>query len=408
MALFHISYCYMNSVGGQDQILFAEDFHQIEQRFPSPVRRYCWGTAVFDIYQAKQFYDAAWGHEAVRAMVRQARRAYCRYGNVPLEDAYDSKALVYLCRVQFPYNALASPEQKNILLKEWLSIRFIPADGEPASTEDLDQFLYARRPIRHWFEERLGGSDNLFLRKILTISRICGIPPHLAQPGTASTALLPTSLQYTALAFFFLNHHLFTELHFNNIQYVTGVFSEVLLHKIIMALRQQAYPSFTMPAAEDQIGCSPEHITLDRSVMAHQFPGYFLNVYQLVALLQRLYWQGKLTIATFACYAPHFFSAILQSWQRFSYKELLQALQGIGNLLTVVGPIPHSLLTGEELRALVEKEVADGSRLRIVSTSQWRFSIEESFKALAATHFNMSTTKAESISPYEFSTTFNR
>ena len=54
------------------------------------------------------------------------------------------------------------------------------------------------------------------------------------------------------------------------------------------------------------------------------------------------------------------------------YTEMLVYLKGLGKMLTLNGLIRGSKLTGERLRALINKEVEDGPCLHIVSTKYWR------------------------------------
>lgn len=312
-----------------------------------PLKVYKIGSATFRIYKAKDLYHPFWNSETLKRITKFARQSYLRYGDVPTIDNYDNNAAVYLCRTTYEN------------MEEWLCLRFVPGDTRDHSLEDVDQYLYNGRSIAGTLKKKLVLKNNP-IKKSVAVSRLCGIPPYTVK-FTAQQDILSRSMKYTAQAFGLINKEFFSEKHFS---YLVGVFRPEVSKKL---LKFSPGLNLSFPDAYEILKCKPDQIYLDRKSLAYHFPGYFLNIEQLVELLQKLIEENKLKIEFIKKYAKK-----LLSGKKFKdYKEILKNISGISKVLLWKGKIPQSKLNGNELRSLVDKSVDDGPRLKIVTVASW-------------------------------------
>ena len=146
--------------------LSISQINRISKTLREPVASFKNKEAVFDVFRATDLYQNKWNKKSFFEIVCECRRAYQRYGDVPLIDEYDKKSIIYLCRSRFLLKI--SGVKRKIPMEEWLSIRFIPADESPESTEDLDQYTYKNKDIGYWVYKKLFYNDHDFLQKIVS------------------------------------------------------------------------------------------------------------------------------------------------------------------------------------------------------------------------------------------------
>ncbi|TSC83753.1 MAG: hypothetical protein G01um101413_893 [Parcubacteria group bacterium Gr01-1014_13] len=304
-----------------------------------PLKIYKIGSVIFRIYKAKNLYQPSWNNAVLKKITKLARQSYLRYGRVPLIDEYDKNAAIFLCRSSFGK------------LEEWLCLRFVPGNTDTHLLEDLNQYVYNGKTIVNIIKNKLVFRDNDLQTKLVAISRLCGIAPK------------NSAMKHTAQAFALINKEFFSETHFS---YFLGVFRPEVLKKI---LRFSSRFSLSFPDAYKTLKCRPEQVYLDRSWSAYHFPGYFLNASQLLKSLQKLIEEKKLNIVFIKKYAKNYNPEIKKT---ANYMEILNMIYGINAVLLWKGKIPGSKITGEELRALLDRSVADGSKLKIISAANWK------------------------------------
>ncbi len=316
-----------------------------------PVRIYKIGTATFRIYKAKNLYHPAWNSDVLKEITKTARRSYLRYGQMPLVDDYDKNAAIYLCRISYNNR------------EEWLCLRFVPGDTDNHSLEDLNQYVFNGKSIADIIKKKLVLTKNNLATKLVAISRLCGISPYsVTEPASKAGASFPVTIKYTARAFVLINKEFFSETHFS---YLVGVFRPEVLKKIS---HFSSRLNLFFPDACQILKCRTSQIRLDRSWLAYRFPGYFLNVEQLLKLLQKLIKEKKLSVDFIKKYAKNYRLTIKKSK---NYTETLKTISGISTVLLWKGKIPGSKTSGEELRRLANQLVADGPKLKIVTVASW-------------------------------------
>lgn len=315
-----------------------------------PLRVYKIGEAVFQIYQAKNLYHSVWNSGVLKKIVKTARRSYLRYGRILLTDAYDKNAAIYLCRTSYGN------------LEEWLCLRFVPGGTGRHLLEDLNQYVYDGKSIAEVIANKLTLTKNGLATKLVAISRLCGIMPYYRVNIADKDVVSPVSMKYTAQAFALINKDFFSEERFT---YLVGVFRPEVLKKV---LHFSSGLNFVFPDVCKILKCKPAQVRLDRNWLAYRFPGYFLNAEQLIKLLQRLIKEKKLNITFIKKYAKNFAPEIDHSK---NYTGILKMISGISAVLLWKGKIPGSAISGEELRRLADRLVADGPKLKIIAVSSW-------------------------------------
>ena len=71
----------------------------------------------------------------------------------------------------------------------------------------------------------------------------------------------------------------------------------------------------------------------------------------------------------FKCYLANSIGGFLDHFKKISPK--------LKNILTVIGPLYGTSITGEEMRTIFDREVDDGPKLRIMNMDAWHNSIEK-------------------------------
>lgn len=321
-----------------------------------PLKIYKIGRVVFSLYQAKNLFQPNWQNKTLFRIVKIARRAYLRYGSVPLTDDYDKDAAVYLCRAEYQFT------------EEWLCLRFVPGSTGANHLEDLNYYFYKGKSIAACVKAKLFLHKKDFKNKLVAISRICGIAPYAVKTKhAASREKTLGALKYTAQSFALINREFF--LPNRQFTYLVSVFRPELLDKILHLGSRMA---LFLPPAYKILSCRPEEIRLNRRSAAYRFPGYFLNIFDLLNLLDKLIKEKKLSVSSVRHYAPAYAPSLKREFQTKKYAEILQSLKGLSGFLSAPGKIFGSALTGRELRRLAGKYVGDGPVLKIIAVSEWK------------------------------------
>lgn len=324
-----------------------------------PIQKYVVGKTTFLIYKVKDLYNPRWNHRLLKAITKEARKSYLRYGNVSSFDKYDRNAEVYLCR--------ATDSET----EEWLSLRFVPGQTGSGPLEDLGQYVCSGKPLAAVIKEMLLPQDRNFQNKLVAISRICGIPSYSTGSKKSTRIASPSSMKYTNQSFIFINKTFFYK---NNFVYLMGVFRKELLKKL---LHYDKSTSLYLPNAHEVLGCEPHHLYLNRNLLAHRFPGYFLNTIQLIKLLDKLVQQEKLSVSSVKKFVKFYNPNFAEYLKEKKYLEVLGLTKGLHKLLLAKNKIPGSKISGDELRDLVAKYVDDGPDLKIISVENWKKQLEK-------------------------------
>jgi hypothetical protein len=178
-------------------------------------------------------------------------------------------------------------------------------------------------------------------------------------------------MKYLARSFGLVNKLFFSQYEF---AYLTGTLRKELLKKV---LRFNSKIYLYLPDAHKIIGCASSEVRLDRSLLAYNFPGYFLNIPELVSLLEKLIKQGKLSFDSVKTFLKFYQPNFKKYLEKKKYVEVLNRIKGLDKLLLFSGPIPKAKIKGEELRSLIAKHVSDGPVLKIVAVDKWKKQLDK-------------------------------
>lgn len=341
---------------------------------PSPAREYQFGDARFFVYKVKDKSERNFPQKELHTLLLEARKTYLRYGDVALTDSYDEKSSIYLTRIVYHYQV----DNVSIPLEEWVSVRFVPASGDPISTEDLDACVYNNRPLSESLHKMLLSDKPEPLKHLVTISRICRIVPRVPVDNVFfSGNFLPQKNKYTALAFTAMNE-VFLEESKNRgeeYHYFTALAKPELFEKVLhfQTNTTKVYFPFS-PASEILQLKNDERLRIHRSLLSYRHPGYFLHLEEMIALLEKLIELGRLTENSWQHYfqTKMCFAEFRQKHEESPYHEFLPFIQGLSKLLLTPGWIEGSRMHGTELRSLVDLCVSDAVQLYIAPASKWK------------------------------------
>jgi hypothetical protein len=170
-------------------------------QLPTPIKTELLAGAKLSVYLAKDFFKSEWSSKKALKILKQARRSYLRYGNVPLLDKYDRKSLIYLVRAEYKVKI----DKKTLPVEEWLSVRFVPGYGKPLLTEDFAHCIANNKPLKYLFKKKLFPETKNFSRHIATLSRLCKIPPKILDSNWSQTIPGLKKNKYTLHSFCLAN-----------------------------------------------------------------------------------------------------------------------------------------------------------------------------------------------------------
>lgn len=368
--------------------LTSNQLRVLLRRLPEPVSKHTIGTVDFEIYKAKDLLNPNWINEALFRLVLDARMSYYRYGDFTLLDEYDKKSAIYLVRVRYKLPLFGI--KQGCPVEEWLSTRLIPVRGDPYGIEDFELFIYQGKTLITAFQERLFDPHGRYLDSFVASSRTCGIRPYCKSEKDENKLKKEAILKhkYTAICFALIHQRFWEECLISDFpfEYIVGTVVNKFMDKalVIVVNGKEFIPNFIPIHQFLKIG-KGEEIKLDRhrkDFYTYRFPTYFLNTHQLIDLLLKLIEGKKLSNNTIQYY--------LQT--NLTLKEILRQdnftveyLRKLNRLLTIHGPIKGAVLTGEQLRKILDKEVDDAPELRITKIEDWIKSIKYLLHA-AKTH----------------------
>lgn len=342
-----------------------------------PIAQYSFEGVLIQIYRVKNLHSSEWNSPQLKQYLMHARQSYLRYGHVPLIDDFDMKSEIYITRVTYSIknDSLSYP------VEEWLSMRFVPSDGNPRYTEDLLYCLCKDKPLIQWLSESNFSGTKNSAQHMIAISRICSIPPRkIPKYKYKKDVFFPERLHYTAISFALMNKT-FLDNQNSSLKYykhMTGIFRDEFIDKILTArtLEKEIVPDFTF--GYKLLGLNDIHaLTLNRSaplLYPYHFPNYFFQIDELHKALGNLYSHESITRETLIHYMgeeahPDKWIHNLDYFKRISPK--------LEHMLTVIGPLYGASITGEKMRAVLDREVGDGPKLRIMNMDAWQNSIEK-------------------------------
>ncbi|MEK7560439.1 MAG: hypothetical protein AAB539_00590 [Patescibacteria group bacterium] len=357
--------------------LTPQEILSLSRRLPHPAETYRLDDVCFDLYPVKDGDDRQWKYGVLYRLLLEARMSYARYGNVPLFDEYDYKSWIYLIRVRYTMHFPRRSGAKRV--EEWFSARFVPAVPQPPLTPDFAECTYRNGSLVCRVAEKLLNGRAAKIEKIVTVSKICGIHPYMADGDGAGLTALSRHHRYSAACFALINRHFFCDAAASAFRFLSGLFRQELIEKSL-TMRSltdgQRLPRFT--PAYLLLDCPERDIVVNRPVSAYEFPAYFLDVKQLLQLLRRLIAKKIITYATLDGAIPvacdRDFVLLLED-----IGNAIPRLRHLGKLLARRGKLPHTRCTGEMLRLFIDVCVADGPQLQIMNVASWKNSIERFF-----------------------------
>lgn len=333
----------------------------------------------FNIYLAKDLYDPNWKNQFLKDKVQEARSTYRDYysQNLPFFDEYDSKSAVYLVQIGYWIN----DDDGEFEVEEWISMRFLPTDGNPPDSLDfqLQEVVngISRRHLIDAMSETLveNGDTREFFSEVISFSRFCAIrPKSLDQRYQQRLNLFfekhfgRVKNLFTASAFG-LTLEAFREYLIKigrNYKWISCQIHERVKNDVLKLDTKEGIKYWPFKLAEETLQLPDnQKIRINRDnneLYIYSYPGYFLSLEDLTRELSELIMKGKLSGSLVFKYFPQ-----LTNWQASSELPHVTDFRNLGVLLTKSGPLPDSQLTGEELRDYLNKTVADNAKLYLMN-----------------------------------------
>lgn len=328
-----------------------------------------------DIYLAKDIHTPTWQHPKLRQLVNLARQSYKVHGNVPTEDEYDDKSLIYLVKASYRLEN----EPTNPKLVEWFSLRIIPAEGQPEGNQDVSIYghLPSQTPFLKLFSQSMGLNSEQALKQLYTISRVCAIRPQLAVDATIKQMNNPITYTnaHTSISFAFA---LETFINSFKSHKLDPVLTCQMNQRLIDHLNIFEEVAFELEPADSFLKTDPGSIRIMRHQLdwyPYHYPGNFLNINELSQMLHNLIKEEKISLETLSCYINEDLDPI-----QILKQPHIKQFKNFGKLLTHKGTLPHARITGGHLRQLVSKHVSDGPKLLLVSSSKLEKNLKRFFE----------------------------
>lgn len=351
-----------------------EDIYTAVSGLPPPVNSLQINQVRFEIYLAKDIYNSAWNGQCLHSLVLKARESYGRYGNVPLIDEYDLKSAVYLVRAIYPEKTA----DREYWVEEWLSLRFVPGNGEPGGIDVLNLYWYEEKPMAYWIEKFIQPKGWSF-HNLISGSRLCGISSFIQNPADQNEfgKTRRSDHKYTPVCFALLHKQFFDDCRREGLdfQYFIVATSDRLLKGFMRLESGNRKYGPACVRAEKTLGvpCCMGKIKLRRNDFIYQYPLYFLNQNQIVKLLKRLLVTKVISNETL----KNYFGSGISAQELIEGKRIrIEKLRNLGALLGEKGKIKGASITGIQLRVMLDK-VADDSRLRMTPIRSLEASVDK-------------------------------
>lgn len=323
-------------------------------KLPKPVAQHRIQGAVFRIYCLKKMHCHSYFNNALYRLMLTARRSYYRYGDVPLSDAYDKKASIYLVRVTYEAHKI----------EEWLCARFVPGDGEPFGIDDFELYLHKKKLLEPMVED-------LIFQGLFSISRLCGIPSYLrfVSDEKRFSAHHIADLKYTPIAFALMNKKVLADCRKFGFgcDYVVAQIPDALVEGFLtLKIGKQKFKPNFVPAYK-HLRVADKDIKLARVSYIYRYPLYFLKTSKVIALLKMLIKKNILSDAAIRRYSCGTLTA-KDILRRRDFK--VEEFRWLGK----------PIIKNSKLRAWFA-QVPDGPKLRIIKVNVWERSLDKLIRA---------------------------
>lgn len=360
------------------------NFNVFLETLPEPIEKYQKNDIYFSVYKAKDYFEDKWVDEKLKKIVLKLRGTFLRYGDVPLLDQYDKKSSIYLVKA---HNIMETADEREIVCDEWLSVRFVPAEGEPSLSEDLDVCKINNLPfVTALKQPTFKNKKSYEVEDIVTISRLCGMKNVNFDNKNIDNFVMPNKLHYTQYSFAVLCNTFLHDIEKNKLPFklVTCLMRPDFVKKfMILNNEDNNVIKFPLKLAENFLGLSKNSVTIDRNILSYKYPGYFFRSAQLLKFLHKIIRDKKISITSLKRYLGKDFDIeILNKMFYKSKLEFLNKIFGLGDLFSVKGKIPGSTITGEELRDMLDKEVGDAPNMYLMDVRLWNENIRNLMKDL--------------------------
>lgn len=351
---------------------------KLASRLPPPESIIKIGDVVFEIYKAKNLYASRWNNNALRQLTIESRKSYYHWGDIQLLEKDDEKAVIYLIRAKFQLLSCKDADS-NDLLEEWFSYRFIPGNGKKSGVKELDIFIYNNKPVMKVVQEQLFDSSKDYLNFIVNCSRLCGIIPYYKKENYLQKNQLPLKHKNTLTSFLLMNEYFIKECRQNKIafQYLIAIIRNDFINKVLtLAINGKKFPTLWTPAYQT-LNLNKNDIKINRNARSnyvYKFPAYFLNINQLIKILQKLVHEEKLSLKSIEYYLD---IKINSNMKKDLKTTILQQSKKLGRLLTIENKIRFSSLTGKQIRKIIDANVNDGPELKITKFSDYAKNIQD-------------------------------
>lgn len=316
------------------------------------------------VYQAKALQETTWSSPELKQLVGRARASYQRYGAVPIYDAYDDRAAVFVAVIHYPVIVAGLA----VVHEEMVSVRFVPGYGERPTIEDFELFQVEGELLTE-FLQHPPHEHRAVLERLVSISRFCATTPQpMAIEGTflrfANTKILER--RAATLAFILMNYCFFNGegAHF---EYISGVMRRELMTSLARGSRVEALWLHCFPQADDFLMCGPCDIKLRRDTnTVYRYPSYFLDTRQLQEVLDEFIDTDRLSIASFKHSVGE---ECVTSSNHILYDVFWPRA---GSFLCHEGQFYQAAITGQYLRDCLNKRVSDAPHLHVGYVDFWR------------------------------------
>ena len=324
------------------------------------------------VYETRRFMGS-WSSDVLRDLTILCRQSYSRYGDRNLFDKYDDKSAIYVARVSYFVPGVYGQMYP---VEEFLSARVVPGDVLPQGAGELEIYTHDGLRMDDVIRDRFIGGRDDFWHFIFASSRMCGIHPlYLNEKDERLNSPLSIKHQHSAYCYSLLNYQFLVD-HPEPFWFMTGIISDNFVDNVLTINNNGRIlkPHFT-PAHTFLGVVKSKAPRLDRSAYAYKFPMYWLNVSQLLILLEELLKNGVLTENTFKYYLRTYLD-----FNQITRSRTSPELARLGDLLTVFGKLEGAEITGQELRQFIDRRVADEPELKITDSATWRKGLEDFVK----------------------------
>ncbi len=328
------------------------DIEQIIPFLPTADESYQWEGVKLDIFLAKNFYTDEWQNESLRLLVLKCRESFYRYGDVEVEDNYDKKSLISIIGVSYLFG--------NRLVKEWITIRLVPAEGAPSLSEDLHVEFDNHKKLFQLIKEKILFDRKDSEKRLFTVSRFCGISPYFEDDFrfvAESKKIKFTLLSFVLLCKFSMKYIALDDKHY----YFTAMFHHNIFDKLGFFHHRDKKIEFSLPDTFKTLSMDQDELnTFFPGPVAFRHPTYFFRIKELVLWIKSMLNENKID--------PDSLNLILKTkidWIEIE-KRLFENKLEVVTQLSALGVLFEDL----NLRNLLRREVPLSLILKLIHQSE--------------------------------------